>query len=770
MPRALARSADGARVYVAGFHAGNRTSVLSEAEAGDSLPPPSPPMSAGLPAAPHVALIIQQQANGNWLDETGRLWSAKARYTVMDADVSEISTASRTVVATFGGIGTVNFALAVSAAGTVAATGTEARNLTRFEPNVRGHLVDTRAAYITGGGTVTVSDLNPHIDYGVTPGPQSERDSSLGIPTGAAWSGDGQRLYVSSLASDHVAVLDPGSPGQVLARVRAVEGPTGIVVDDARGRLYVVGRYRNQLQTLSTADFSQVALAAIGFDPTPAAIVEGRRFFYGGFTSGHGDQACASCHVFGDLDNIAWDLGDPTGTMQPINRAGMIDPLIQSAVHPMKGPMTTQTLRGLPPTGMLHWRADRQNLNAFNGAFVALMGRSSPLSDGEMAAFGDFVLPLVHPPNPYQFLDRTLPGDAGPSATPSAKRGEAFFMNVQTDGGALTCNQCHTATSFGPGTNGQIINRFALQEEMDMKVPQLRNLYRKSGFTDQPGAVNKRGFGFIHNGAVDNLFNFLLFPGFNFGSPVTVADANRRDVEQFLLAFDTGMAPAVGFQITFDGSNNADPVAMARMDTLMAQADLAYCDLIAKGRVGGQPRGWLYAGGDTWQPDKQGEVALATADLRTLAWTGSEVTVTGVPGGSGTRLGVDRDRDGHRDGDELDAGSDPGDPLSTPGTVAVETAPGREGFALRSIRPNPFRADLEVAFTLGRAGAVSFAIYDVLGREVRAVARGTTLEAGPQTLRWDGRDARGGEVGAGLYFVRLTTERATWTRPIVRVR
>ena len=464
MPRALARSADGSRVYVAGLHAGNRTSVLSEAEAGDSLPPPQPPMSAGLPAAPRVGLIIQQQANGNWLDETGRLWSAKARYSVLDADVSEISTAGNTVVGTFGGIGTVNFALAVSGDGTIAATATEARNLKRFEPNLRGHIVDTRAAFITSGGAVSVSDLNPHIDYATTPGPSSERDSSLGIPTGAAWSGDGQRLYVTSLASDHVAVLDPAAPGQVLARIPAVAGPTGIVVDDARGRLYVVGRYHNQLQTLSTADFSQVALAAIGFDPTPDEIVDGRRFFYGGFTSGHGDQACATCHVFGDLDNIAWDLGDPQGAMQPINRTGMVDPFIQSAVHPMKGPMTTQTLRGLPPTGMLHWRADRQNLGAFNGAFVGLMGRSSPLSDGEMAAFGDFVLPLVHPPNPYQLLDRTLPGDSGPSPTPSAKRGEAFFMNVQTDGGALTCNQCHTATSFGPGTNGQIINRFALQE------------------------------------------------------------------------------------------------------------------------------------------------------------------------------------------------------------------------------------------------------------------------------------------------------------------
>src|SRR4029453_11069150 len=127
-----------------------------------------------------------------------------------------------------------------------------------------------------------------------TPGPSSERDSSVGIPTGAAWSADGLRLYVTSLASNRVAVLDPAVPHAVKARVPGVAGPTGIVVDDARGRIYVVGRYHNQLQTLSTADFSQVGMTSIGFDPTPDVIVNGRKFFYGGFTSGHGDQACAT--------------------------------------------------------------------------------------------------------------------------------------------------------------------------------------------------------------------------------------------------------------------------------------------------------------------------------------------------------------------------------------------------------------------------------------------------------------------------------------------
>jgi YVTN family beta-propeller protein len=766
-PRAMAKSADGTKVYVALLHGGNRTSVLSAAEAGDSLPAPNPPKDPGLPTAPKVGLIVQLQS-GDWRDESNKLWNAKAKYTMTDVQLAEIETAGSTVSRTFGGLGAVQLGVAVNPVDArIALTGTEARNFTRFEPNLRGHIVDTRLSLITAGGAVTTANLNPQINYSVTPGPQSEADSAIGIPSGLAWSVDGQRLYATSLASNRLAVLNPAAPGSPLARVATVAGPTGVVVDDARGQLYVIGRFHNEVQTLSCATLATLAVGSIGMDPTPDAIVNGRKFFYGGFTSGHGDQACATCHLFGDFDNLAWDLGNPQGTMQPINRTGQVDPLILASVHPMKGPMVTQSLRGLPSTGMLHWRADRQDLSAFNPAFVSLMGRGAVLPDSEMIAFADFVLPLTYPPNPNEFLDRTMAGDAGPSSVPSARRGEQFFFNIQVDGN-LKCDDCHNAFLFAPGTNGQIIDRIALQESQDFKVPQLRNLYVKTGFKDSVGAVNKRGFGFTHDGATDNLFDFLHFPGFNFGSDPNAANATRRDLERFLLSFDTGMAPSVGFQITFDGTNNTDATLNAQLDTLQSEVGSSNCQLIAKGRVGGQPRGWLYASGGTWKSDKQAEGNATRAMLLATAGPGSELTITGVPPGTGTRMALDRDRDGYEDGDELDAHSDPGNPLSTPLNVGVP--PGtRPVEGLRRVGPNPFRASVEVEFALGRGGPVDLTVFDVLGREVRRVARGAMLTAGVQHLTWDGRDAHGAHAGAGVYFVRLRTSAGSWTRPVVKV-
>jgi YVTN family beta-propeller protein len=761
MPRALARTPGGSRVWAAVLQAGNRTSVMSAAEAGDSLPPANPPMSASLPPAPKVGLIVQQQS-GDWRDESGKLWNAKAKYSLYDTDLIEITTGSNAVARTFSDLGTVNLALALSPVdSTVALTATEARNLVRFEPNLSGHVVDTRLALVSAGGAAGVVNLNPHVNYGVTPGPSAERDSAIGNPTGAAWSADGQRVYVTALADDKLAVLN--AAGTLLARVPTAAGPTGVIVDDARGRIYVLGRFHNQIETLSSATLARVAVAGLGFDPTPDAVVNGRKFFYGGFTSGHGEEACASCHVHGDFDNIAWDLGNPQGVFQP-KPPGQVDPLLQG-FHPMKGPMTTQTLRGLPNTGLLHWRGDRADLSAFNPAFVGLMGRATQLPDSEMAAFSDFVLALVHPPNPNEFLNRTIP-DA-PAGTPSPVRGGQFFFNQATDGGVLRCNDCHSATTTQPGTNGQVIDHQALQEAQDIKVPQLRNLYRKTGFTDQPGVTNKRGFGFTHDGAIDNLFDFLHFPGFNFPG----GDPQRRDVEAFLLDFDTGLAPAVGYQLTFNGANNGDATMLARLDTLIAQAEPTphNCDLVAKGRVGGQPRGWLYQGADAWKSDKNAEGTLHTTQLVALAGLGAELTITGVPPGSGTRMGIDRDRDGYLDGDELDARSDPGNPASTPLNVGVP--PGTSPDAgLRAARPNPFRSEAELEFVLAAPGAVDLRVFDVSGREVRALARGERFPAGLQRLHWDGRAADGRAVSAGVYYARLRLAGREWTKTLVRVR
>src|SRR4029079_6938905 len=86
--------------------------------------------------------------------------------------------------------------------------------------------------------------------------------------------------------------------------------------------------------------------------------------------------------------------------------------------HPMKGPMTTQTLRGLVNSGAMHWRGDRANgqfgVDAFDAnlsfdnfivAFQGLIGAAAPPPVADMQRFTDFQLQVVEPPNPVRALD-----------------------------------------------------------------------------------------------------------------------------------------------------------------------------------------------------------------------------------------------------------------------------------------------------------------------------------------------------------------------------
>ena len=188
----------------------------------------------------------------------------------------------------------------------------------------------------------------------------------------------------------------------------------------------------------------------------------------------------------------------------------------------------------------------------------------------------------------------------------------------------------------------------------------------------QPQGDQIRGFGFLHDGSVDTVFRFMSTVGFAAspanpgGFPMTAAgNILRRNVEAFVLAYDSNLQPVVGQQTTLTGANA--PVVGPRIDLLRARASLGDCDLVAKSRLGEHELGFTSVGGQSFQSNRQAWPALSDVALRALASVlGLEVTYTCTPPGSGVRLGIDRDGDGALDGDEEDAGSNPADPASTP--------------------------------------------------------------------------------------------------------
>lgn len=630
-PRALAVSADGTKVYAAIFFSGNRTTLLPP-----GLSPVQPdPTNLSLPAPPQVGLIVSA--------DDARL---QPKPNLPDNDVAEINAAAATVTRYFQRLGTIHFALAVRPGSTELWTAnTEARNLVRFEPAQKGHSVDHRLTRIdTASGSATAFDLNPGLDYTLFPNPAA-RATALAQPTAIVFEPGGAHAWIASFGTDRVARVRASDGAVVLrietgpttdgsARPAEKRGPRGLAYHAASSRLFVANRLSNTLTVVSTAAAAVVGERAIGTaDPTPAVVKAGRGFLYDARLSGNGTQSCAVCHIDGHRDDLAWDLGDPGGEMEVASSTPVGAPFpLTFDFHPMKGPMTTQTLRGLAGLDPLHWRGDRAGFDQFNGAFVSLLG-GSLLSAADLAAFREFIRTLRFPANPNQNLDRTMPATfppGDPNAGNTAAGQNTYLNEVYTAG--QTCNTCHRLPT---GTNGTLIPAFALQESQSFKVPQLREAYQKIFFKRSATDVSLSGFGYTHDGVDPDLFTFLSRPVFGtFANNTT----KKRNLTAFVLCLDTGTAPAIGYARTVTTASLG--AAEADWTLLEAQARIPNIDLVARAQFGAETRGLVFrTAANEYASDRAGLGPFSRNQLRTMVQNGSlTFTLLGTAPGNGETL------------------------------------------------------------------------------------------------------------------------------------
>jgi DNA-binding beta-propeller fold protein YncE len=772
-PRALAVSNDGTRVYVAAFHSGNQTTTIGDGiinpddgtqfndpriKGPSAFAPNLPTTNAAGDTRPPVGAIFKYDPDtGTWLDDQGRDSLILSdpndpnsppleimRHSQPDFDVFEIDAAAATpsVVRSFAHVGTILFNMAVHpVSGLLYVSNTDANNLQRFEgpgtfcaslpsaqsggcSSLRGHLHESRITLIDVGTTPTVTPrhLNKHLAP-YTPATDTPADNakSLAIPLGMAISTDGATLYQAAFGSSKIGVFqtaqlaDDSFVPSADAHIELSEGgPSGIVLDEARSRLYVATRFGNSVTVvdLSTQPVKEHSVADLSFDPEPAAVRTGRRFLYDArFTSSNGEAACASCHVFGNFDSLGWDLGNPDGarTIQPNpfvpntfdllnptndptdpNDTPLPGPNNKSPIHPMKGPMTTQSLRGMANHGPMHWRGDRtgglatppqdplsefEAFMAFNVAFEGLLGRSEEIPLGDMQAFTNFILEVAYPPNPFRALSnepQSHPWAGNPDGV-DLLPGQNIFTGVTPGQGVDTvnvpgfqgaCNFCHTLNEAA-GFFGSAGTTTFEGETQHFKVAHLRNIYAKTGFfgiacisslpvpsPNPPGnpcntpnlGEQIRGFGVLHDGSVATILDFVSAGAFAYLGTAEEQNLRRRELADYVLGFPSNLRPIVGQQVTLDANNGA--ALDARIDLMITRSLAGDCDLVVKGRIGGEPRGWqLVAPPDTFESDLASEAPIADAALRALALEPEqELTYTCAPPGSGPRIGVDRNR------------------------------------------------------------------------------------------------------------------------------
>ena len=712
-PRSLVVSPDGKTIYAAVFESGNSSTILAGGITNEAMmdyppnvvsspdspyegqnPPPLRndtavrPLQETVNEAPAVSLIVRKDEDNVWRDGNGTDWtefvSGEAApksgrpvgWDVVDNDIAMIDVATGKVSYTTR-LMTIAMAMDVHpVTGEVLLVGTEARNEIRYEPDLQSEFSTVMGAIVRSDDEKKVFDLNPHLDYAAKTLPLAERRESIGDPRAVQYDAAGNRAYVAGMGSDNLAVLD--STGTRIGTIPTGEGPTGLALDAENNRMFVLNRFDASISVVDLAEQKEVSRAKF-FDPTPYAVKRGRRVFYNThLTSGLGQVSCATCHVDGRMDRLAWDLGNPAMPTKPERRFLRFSNTKTMNASPMKGPMVTQTLQDIDQKGPFHWRGDRMTLEDFNPTFIDLLGNDREMGEIEMADFKTFLASIHFPPNPYReddnSLSRSVPlpgryttgafGEAGnPLPNGNADRGfKTIFSRMKHPMlGNATCLECHSQTSGLAQTSRKgehaLTSRTAASQEM-FKIVQLRNLYDKEGFTTA-SRKSLSGFGFFHDGSVDTLERFVSQDMFALKNDQDVADTVA-----FLLSFSGNGSSAqerAGWSSSPEGSESRESHSFVGTQVTLYPEEsrrdrLAKIQTITRIARRGEIEAVATVAGDPDTPpvlamtqSSRGsfitEDSRATFSDRHLSETRGTVNVTVVPSGQAKRIAFDRDGD-----------------------------------------------------------------------------------------------------------------------------
>lgn len=606
-----------------------------------------------------------------------------------------------------GQLGTSAFGMQRSADGRLWIVGNRAQNQVEDEPNLRAEptgFVQSQLAVLDLPGTVGAVPRVRNLNLDAIGGVAGVGDA-ISMPTDVAlFEPDGvvQRVFVASFCSDRIAVLEvtngpatpPASwPLSTIDLRPAASGayrnvgprafaskPADAAIPGDVARLYVANTLMPSFSVIDPANpTAPVITIALQQDPTPDVVRTGRKGLYDARISGTGFVACASCHLDGGTDGLAWRLEVDQPAPMPIPAGLLGDGINDQNLTPPgsfptnKGRMVTQNLHGLvnhhvPGRAQelysnkpYHWRGDRADFVAFNAAFVGLMGApdlnpgGSPkgLSDAEMQAYREFIDTCAYPPNPEQPLNRRVSGSLGTADSEAdgsgALRGQKLFHIKVLPGAKFASRSCVHCHMGAAGSNNRLTDLETFDPQpavtvQPIETAALRSLRSRearieTGFGVMAQEIRTGEFGLTHAGPTQfrsiNAFHSVAFSSvFAAGSPELMA------VIEFTRQFDAGIAPIVGRSFTVDVGNVStqaigDALRLAESQVLNANAGLA---VQVRGPTG--ISGWWFdatvsppmyrqEGGTTW---------LTTAQLKALVAADTVLLVQSTPVGSERRI------------------------------------------------------------------------------------------------------------------------------------
>lgn len=274
-------------------------------------------------------------------------------------------------------------------------------------------------------------------------------------PHGVRFSPDGTRLYVTSLATHRLLVVDVprlqatlaslddaqradlgddmgASRAYVAERFAAGESPSAIVLSPDGARLYVTNRFPDTVTVVDAATLRVAATYPLGYAPVPGHVQWGRAQFHDARFSFQGGLACGSCHPEDHYDGLVYDL-EPDGLGRDL--------------------VDNRSIRAVRDTGPFKWNGKNSALAMQAGPRAAnFFLRSTGFPPEELAAVVDYLESVPPVPNPYR--------PPGAELTEAQERGKVLYeREVDKFGRPIPpegrCVYCHP----GPlGTNRMLFD------------------------------------------------------------------------------------------------------------------------------------------------------------------------------------------------------------------------------------------------------------------------------------------------------------------------
>ena len=268
-----------------------------------------------------------------------------------------------------------------------------------------------------------------------------DHDNS-GVATAAVFDPTGAYLFVALETTRDVALVDP-SGGREILRLRSGFAPQGLAVSPDGQRLFV-SNFMDR--SVTVFDLSQLhdrewvsklgEVRTVATEKLPSRVLLGKQLFYDALDprlARDGYLSCASCHADGGSDGRVWDF---TGFGEGLRR--------------------TISLRGRAGSGPLHWSANFDELQDFEGQIRGFAGGQGLMADADFATRSEplgapkaGVSPELDALAAYMAsLDRFAPSpwrNADGSLTADAQAGKLLFA-------AKGCASCHGGKDFDLAT------------------------------------------------------------------------------------------------------------------------------------------------------------------------------------------------------------------------------------------------------------------------------------------------------------------------------